>query len=134
MGPAALAVYAEIERVKTRLNVVYQEALVLLAEAMQLPITEGGNMPVKTQFLRSSLTVQFGGTLPVPMRHPGGSFFTYNADEVNSELRKATVRKHRVTLAYAAEYAAFADYRHQFVKLATQRWPEFVQKAATRVV
>ena len=43
---------------------VYQEALVLLAEDMQKPISEGGNMPVDTGFLRSSLKASLGDQVP----------------------------------------------------------------------
>lgn len=132
-GPAATATYAAIERAKTRWNVVYQEALVNLAEAMQRPISEGGNMPVRSQFLRSTLQVNFGGGLPLKEANPGGQF-TYDPAEVNARLRTATVRKNsKVTLAYSAEYAGFANYRHQFVGLAVQRWVEFVASAAMRV-
>jgi hypothetical protein len=128
VGPAAKAVYAEIDRVIARANRVYQEALVLLAAEMQRPITEGGNMPVDTGFLRSSLEASVSGTKPPLMPHPGGEIYTYDANAVNSVLRTATIRKHKATLAYAAEYAQFAEHDHRVRDLAVQKWPSLVEK------
>jgi hypothetical protein len=129
MGPAATAVYAEIERVLARTNRAYQEALVLLAAEMQRPITEGGNMPVDTGFLQSSLEASVVGTKPPLVPHPGGERYFYDATQVNAVLRTATIRRHRATLAYAAEYAQFANYDHRFRDLAVQKWPALVNQA-----
>lgn len=132
MGPAATSVYAAIEAAKAKMNRVYQEALVELAAEMQRPVLQGGNMPVKSGFLRSKLSVEFGGALPTPDSHPGGTGFTYDEAPINARLRTATIRKYKVTLAYAVDYAAHANHQHQFVGLAVQRWPEFVNNAALR--
>jgi len=131
-GPAAVKVYAEIERVKARLNAVYQEALIKFAEDMQRPVSQGGNMPVKTEFLRSSLEASPMGASPPLVPHPGGKQYHYNADEVNSVLRTATIRKHRLRLTYTAEYAAHAEHNHRFRALAVQNWSKHVAAASTK--
>lgn len=133
MGPAAQRVYAEIERAKTRLNVVYQEALVNLAREMQRPITEGGNMPIRSGFLQSTLEVRVDGSIPGLVEHPGGTGYSWDASATNRLLRTATIRKHRATLTYTAKYAQFAEYRHRFTALAVQRWPALVAESASKI-
>lgn len=133
MGPAAQAVYAAVERAKARRNVVYQNALIRLAAAMQRPVTEGGNMPVKTGFLRSSFSASVSGYRPPLIPHPGGDHYVYDEAEVVRTLRMATIQKNRATLAYAAEYAVYVNHVYQFRDLAMQKFPQFVQEEAMKV-
>lgn len=129
MGPAATMVRAQVNAALARSNAVYQDALIMLAAEMQKPIDKGGNMPVATGFLRSSLHASITGEVPSLQKNPGGEHYTYNAEETNAILRRATIRKYQVTLVYRAEYAIFQEYKHKFKALAVQRWPLIVQAA-----
>jgi hypothetical protein len=124
----ALEVGLHVLELKNFTKKVWQESVIRLMDEMQLPVGAGGNMPVQTGFLRSSLQV---GLLPVAensMSRPSktGSY------EWDSSFSHDVVRQSKVGetiyMGYAADYAAKAEFMHGFQRLAVQNWPAIIRE------
>jgi hypothetical protein len=117
---------------------VWQESVLDLIRIMQTPVGQGGNMPVKTGFLRSSLMVSTSLVPVAEIRRPEKGPFVYFPAEVESTVMGAHVGEH-IYIGYTAEYANYAEYGngsypgHGFQRLAVQQWPFIVDAAIARV-
>lgn len=106
-----------------------------------------GRLPVDSGFLRASLEVSIGETLP-PIKQPpeGEGNFTWDVDEVRLILEGAKLSD-TITAAYTAAYARRIEYGFKgkdslgraynqsgsrFVALAAQRWPQVVAQEAAK--
>lgn len=134
------AVSAWVAKVKERRQDVFQEAAQDVVEAMQEPVAEGGNMPTKTGFLRSSLMAGLGQTNFTLRANPDPKgVYSYEGSAVALVIAEAAETGQRVEAVYTANYGKVANYggenrpaRH-FVDLAAQRWPQLVEAACERV-
>lgn len=118
-------------------DAVYREAAQRVVEIMQTPQKEGGNLRVKTGFLRASLHAALGDALPVVTDRPSDEvFYSYDAGEVNLVIAGASADD-VITVAYAARYARPREYGSRgqpgdaFVRLASQQWGRVVQEVVT---
>ena len=128
-----------VAETKERMVAVRNIAAERTIEDMQTPVAKGGNMPVKTNFLRASLQATIGDSLPPVREKPEGvETFNYGAGQVTLILARADLGD-VITVAYTANYAKAVNYgargrpARMFVELAAQRWPRHVDEAARYV-
>lgn len=122
---------------KTRMTAVRREAVQRTIEAMQTPVAKGGNMPVKSGYLRASLKATIGFADFTATDNPGGdTVFSYDPSPISLVIAGADVSD-PITASYTAVYARIANYGganrapRLFVDLAAQRWPQIVADVAT---
>jgi hypothetical protein len=77
-------------------------------EQMQTPVAKGGNMPVDSGYLRSSLQVTTGAPIPAAQPNPGGSY-TYEGQQVVTVLVGAPLDA-VIYATYGAAYAPYVEY------------------------
>ncbi len=119
---------------------VWQGSLQEMIAIAQTPISMGGNMPVRTGFLRASAILEKGSTSIPSVDNPdeNGSY-AYDEGRINLVIASTNLND-TITFGYAASYAAAQEYGangrqgHRFLGLAVQQWPEIVarQDAAAR--
>lgn len=124
-------VSAFVARSKGRLDAVVRESVQRLVEDMQIPVGAGGNMPVDTGYLRSSL--QITDTPPMVRAGAPGAGQSYSYNEAAISLQIAGMPTGKVTyLSYGASYAAAVEFGARgrpgraFARLAAQKWPSIV--------
>lgn len=127
-------VTAWVRKTKARQEAVFRTSVERFVEAMQTPVGRGGNMPVDTGFLRSSLVANLSGDIPLKRERPSDeASYSPSTGEVVLVIENATL-KDTITLAYTASYARFAEYGargragRRFMTLAAQRWNEIVNQ------
>lgn len=110
---------------------VFRASAQRLLEKVQTPKDKGGNMPVITGFLRSSMVV----TLNTP--HVGftervkGKSYTYDPNQYGLVLNGAQIGD-TIYAAFTANYAIFQEYGttkmagNFFVRHAAQQWSQIV--------
>lgn len=105
-----------------------------------------GLLPVDTGFLRASLVVSIGETLPQLAETPKEGTFDWNPDEVRLSLDGSKLSD-TVLAVYTAAYARRIEYGFKgkdslgreysqsgsrFVALAAQRWPQVVEQECAK--
>ena len=130
----AAQVSAFVAQTNERITAVFRESVQRVVEEMQTPVAAGGNMPVDTGFLRSSLMVTNGSPTPMDKPNPGGTF-AYADGGVAMTILDAKIGD-ELFACYTANYAAALEYGARgrtgrgFVRLAAQQWPAIVNKAS----
>ena len=130
----ATQVSAWVAETKERGDAVLRQSTQEVIELMQTPVSDGGNMPVKTGFLRASLRAALGEPeVPITFNpNPNGSF-AYDQTEISLVLNGAKLGD-IVSAVYGANYAEYVNYGTSkmpprlFVDLAAQQWPQIVAK------
>lgn len=127
---------ADVAKIKALRKPIRDEAAQRVIEIMQTPVSEGGNMPFKSGFLRASLTATIGAPSFVVRTHPGGDgSFAYNAGAVSLVILDAELEQ-PISAVYTAIYSRVAEYGGQnrparrFVGLAAQQWQRVVSEVA----
>lgn len=120
-----------VKQTQALLEAVFRQSAQDVIEYMQMPVAEGGNMPVDTGFLRASMQVSLEGVRPMTQANPGGPKYTYNPEAAALVIMGAKLGD-TIFASYTANYAAHQNYgtesfagRH-FVGLAAQRWQTIV--------
>lgn len=122
-----------VQETKVRQTAVYRESAQRVIEEMQRPVSQGGNLPVDTGYLRASLLVTTSGALPGLTNNPGGAAFAYDTGQTSLVIAGAEINE-PITAAYGASYARHVNYGaagrapRQFVGLAAQQWPRIVSE------
>lgn len=134
MGSFSDQVNAFAKATPERMTAIFRDAALRTVTAMQQPVGVGGNMPIDTNFLQSSIAANHGTTPTATLRkNPGGSF-SYDASDINLTILSSTPQD-GLSVVYTAEYAIYVEFGargrapRRFVGLAAQRWPEFVRRA-----
>lgn len=134
MGAFADQVGAFARETEERMTAVWRDAVQRTVSSMQQSVGEGGNLPIDTGFLRNSIAANKGTTPMAGLRrNPGGSF-SYDASDINLTILSSTPQE-GLSVVYTAEYAIYVEMGARgrsprgFVRLAAQRWPEFVRRA-----
>lgn len=124
---------------KERMVAVRNLAVEKTEAVAQRPVALGGNMPIKTNFLRASIRATKDGSLPALRSKPDGDAkHTYDPGQLTLVLIGAKLSD-KITLAWTANYAAAVNYgsggrpARMFVGLAAQQWPRTVAEAAHAV-
>jgi len=122
------------ESTKQRGEAIFREASQRVIEVMQTPVGAGGNMPVKTGFLRATLRATLGEPgFSVQYNTSDGTSYTYDASATSLIIASARLGD-RISAVYTANYAFFVNYGtskmppRQFVGLAAQQWQRIVSE------
>lgn len=116
---------------------LYKESTQEVVGKMQLSKKNGGNMPVKTGFLRASLLASVSA-LPAIGSITGSGKREYNPSQVEATIAAATI-ENTLYFGYTAKYAAHVEYGAEgrapagFVRLAAQSWLPLVATNWTRI-
>ena len=148
MSGFAAGVSGWAAQTKERIKAVRIEAAQRVVEIMQVPVGEGGNMPVRDGFLRASLVATTGPAplpnIPKPPKPKDqedqevGVKYPYDGSAVNLVIVMAGMSD-AISLAYTAEYARHVNYGARgrparlFVDLAAQQWPRIVTEVVQEV-
>lgn len=121
-----------VEETKERQQAVYAGSVQRTLSIAQEPVGLGGNMPIDTGFLRSSLVANLGTAIPAMTFKPeGDQQHSYEATAVNLTIANAKVTD-PIVAAWTANYAVHQEYGargregRRFVGLAAQRWQDVV--------
>ena len=116
-----------------RLTAVFRQSAQAVAGEVKKPVAAGGNMRVKTGFLRASL---MASTSQMPSINPEAKPATGAADNSYSEDQNVTLIiagadiGQTIYLGFTAAYARPREYEDGFVRLTAQRWPQIVEECA----
>lgn len=123
--------------VKGAMLAIKNETIERIVEIAQTPVAKGGNMPVDTGFLRSSIAYAVGSAAGFPPRAkpdnaaPGS--FAYAPGSISLVLVGAELGD-PIEVVYTANYARFVEYGargrpgRRFVGLAAQQFPRIVSE------
>lgn len=132
------AVSAWVAQTQARMTAVFREAAQDVIADMQTPVGGGGNMPVDTGFLRSSLQVTTDGPVPAELANPNPTG-TFAANDATVALAIAGAEPGDTIFAtYGAVYARAVNYGRNgsngrlFVETAAQKWPSIVAEVSAR--
>lgn len=121
---------------KERMVAVRREAAQRTIEIMQTPVAKGGNMPVKSGFLRASLKATIGLSNFATMANPNDARpYAYDPAQISLVIAGSNLND-PITVVYTAVYANVANYggpnreARMFVDLAAQRWTQIVAQVA----
>ena len=121
-----------------RLTAVFRISAQDVIADMQTPVGDGGNMPVDTGFLQSSLQVGTGGPIEATMINPNPKGkFTTNDAAATLAIAGAEIGD-TIYATYGAVYAKSVNYGRNgangrlFVETAAQKWPDIVAAAAVK--
>jgi hypothetical protein len=138
-GSFTAQVNAFVQKTRVRQLAVFRESAQRTIALAQTPVSEGGNLPVKTGFMRASLRVSLDGSLPSLTGRPDGVLAVpYDAGEVGLVIANANLDA-KITAGYGANYAVYQEYGSQgragrrFVALAAQQWPRIVGEVAAEL-
>jgi hypothetical protein len=118
---------------------VFRDSAQAVIEEMQTSVGHGGNMPVKTGFLRSSLNVNINGvmaTASVP--HPGGEG-PYPEPDINLAISGAKLVANyalRINYGFSGQDSLGRTYNQSgrmFVEKAAAKWPEIVARVSAQL-
>ena len=111
---------------------VFRESVQRLAEIAQTPVGQGGNMPVRTGFLRASFIARLGLSVPTKTVRPkGGAQYAYSSGPIALVIAQASIDS-VVTLAWTASYARSIEHRRAFARLAAQQWRSIVRETEVK--
>jgi hypothetical protein len=127
-----------------RIAGVFKESSVRVVRNMQTPVGAGGNMPIDTGYLRSSLQPSVNEMLPVNPKSRSseseGPPVAYGPTESEIMLKIASLKVGDTFYAtYGANYARYQEYGTSkmrgrgFVRLATQRWKALVNEVCAEL-
>lgn len=128
---------AFVAKTKERQTAVYRESAQRVFSIAQTPVGAGGNMPVDTGFLRSSLVVNLGLDVPTQRDRPDGPTAFPPADFALT-IAQADIQT-PITGYWTASYARHVEYGargrpgRRFVALASQRWGRIVEEVCADV-
>jgi len=137
MASFADAVKAWRDKANARVEATFKTAAQSLVTEMLTPVSDGGHMPTRTGFLRSSLVASNADMPKIdPTARPGdevtGLAYFPDVSQANLVIASTGI-KDTLYLGFTASYGKYQEAKHQFVGLAAQRWPTIVNNAAAGV-
>jgi hypothetical protein len=134
-------VTAWVAKTQRRMKAVRDESTQRVLAVAQTTVGEGGNLPFKTGFLRSSLKVGLGDPQFTVSKPPAdGAAPSYDASAVTLTIANAKIED-SIKAVWTAAYAARMNYGfvgkdslgreynqrgYKFRDLAVQQWPQIV--------
>lgn len=122
-----------VAETKQRLEAVFKESAQRVIAIAQTPVGAGGNMPIRTGFLRASIR---GSLSQMPMidlksRPVEGQVYAAGSEIV---LVIASARLGQtVYVGYTAGYAGHQEIKRGFVRLAAMQWPNVVSQVCAEL-
>ena len=137
-GAFTATVSAWVAETKARREAVFKGSAQSVIELMQVPRGAGGNLRVKTGFLRASLVAFTGTSFPVQTRRPSDDIsYAYDAGAISLTILGATPGE-PITAVYTANYARAREYGangqapDRWIALAAQQWPAIVAEECAK--
>jgi len=125
-------------KTKNRLENVVKSSAQDVIEVMNQSNKKGGNMPIKTGFLRSSLRITIGGPAtglldrPADYNFPDGEDRSYELTIAGAPLGETIYAVYLARYAGAREYGTINSPGSGFRRLAAQQWPTIVQNNVSK--
>lgn len=133
MGKFTAQVDSWVRETQKRLVAVRNRAIELTVEDAQLPRAKGGRMRVDTGFLRASGQMSLGGMPSGPSRKPDDAKpFQYDDGNTVTPVTLTLIRaslETKIFFGWTASYARPREAKDAFLRLAVQKWPDFVAQA-----
>ncbi len=120
-----------IAKTKGAKEAIFKESAQRVVDIMQTPTAKGGNLPVDTGFLRSSLQGSINAPKTGQVKKPDGPAFRYNPQQITMSIVNAKPGD-SIYFTYSAAYARHVHYGtsrmsgRPWVSLAAQQWPQIV--------
>lgn len=123
------------KRTERNMMLVVMSAAQKLAHEMGRPVAEGGNMRVRTGFLRWSLRASLTSMPTIDPNAKPGEGGSYSEPPGVIAAILGMQKDKPLYLGYTASYAYHREFTHgdAFVRSAAQRWQEFVEEAAKEI-
>lgn len=119
-----------LDKYERQMTYVAKDATQSVVQDMQTERNQGGRLPVRTGFLRSSIAAAIG-TLPSgPTK--GDPNKRYPAGSIGAQLIRWSPATETLYAGYSSSYARRMEYRYGFLRSATQRWDSFVNESTLR--
>ena len=115
-----------VAKSEARLDAVWKTAAQDIVREIQTPRAKGGRMPVQTSFLRNSFSADINKT------PSGNGNSAYTSGPISIVINRAKIGD-TVVFGWNTNYAVYMEARYSFVRHATQRWQQIVNKAAQKV-
>jgi hypothetical protein len=132
-GSFSATVNAWTRKSRKRMLVVFQQSTQDVIKVMQTPVAKGGNMPVDTGFLRSSLQTAVNTAPAGQTNKPiGDGKYTISETQYTLTINGSKLGD-TIYAVYLAKYAAAQEYGtkfmsgHGFVRLAAMQWQSIVR-------
>lgn len=129
----ASQVGAFVAKSDARMTAVFRQSAQDVINEAQEPRGRGGNMPIRTGFLRNTGDAAIN-KLPVGESKPpeGVETFAWDATAALLVINQAKLGD-TIFFGWSAEYARYMETRYGFLRLAAQNWPTIVRKNAQRL-
>ena len=116
-----------------RMLAVFRQSAQDVVNDAQKPRAKGGNMPVRTGFLRNTGDAAVN-SLPVGETEPpeGQEFFEWDGDAALLVINRAQLGD-TIFFGWSANYAKYMESRYGFMRLAAQNWNQIVQANAKKL-
>lgn len=115
------------DKAQARTLAVAQMSIQNVIDDAQLSVAKGGRMRVDTGFLRASGTASLNGMPSGPVRGDSKIPDFYSPDSQSVTLTLAQFKLGQTFwFGWTANYARAREAKDAFLRLAAQRWPEFV--------
>lgn len=136
-GKFSRDVDAWAKKAQRRLEYVFRQSSFDVIALMQTPVAMGGNMPVDTGFLRSSLRVSLNAPATGQLAKPTLASFVFDPSQFSLTIMNAKLTD-TIYAVYLANYAGYQEYGSQgreprrFVGNAAMEWPAIVRANAAK--
>lgn len=120
-------------RARMRNLAIFRGSVEELARQSNVPIAQGGKMPVDTGFLRSS---QGGSRIGMPYGPGKGDRNTKYTAPFSGPIELVTAQANlgeTIWIGWTAMYARFMEARYGFMRSEAQNWPYIVQRITVEV-
>lgn len=139
MPTFSASVAAWVKKSKRRMDAVAAGSAQDVARGATTPVAKGGNMRVKTGFLRASFmasTTQMPQINPYarpPADAPDNSY-SPTEDDVALVIAAWNAGRETLYMGFTASYARPREYKDGFVRLEAQKWQETVDRNVAKAI
>lgn len=125
-------VSAWVAQTQERLDAVFRESTQRVFELAQTPVAAGGNLPVKTGYLRASFRITTDAPAPVDpgATNEGRVTMSYSPEPITAELGQTVYGSWTAAYSAAVNYGTSKRRGYHFVELAAQQWPAIVAQVS----
>lgn len=121
-----------------KLDAIIKETVQDTIEIAQYPMRAGGNMRIKTGFLRASIQASVGSIPKGPVGNPQGKEYPVGSQAAGAPLQAVLImwrplRSERLMVGWTANYARPREYKDGFLRHAVARWQTTANTAVKRV-
>jgi len=122
-----------VAKSEDRMLAVFRQSAQDVVNEAQRARASGGNMPVRTGFLRNTGDMALN-RLPVGETEPpeGTSVFSWDADAALVAIARAQLGD-KIFFGWTANYAKYMEARYGFLRLAAQKWNDIVRENAQKL-